>query len=104
MGKTVSVDLRHQSSHESTSSTKDLVEANSNASLPEIHVTVQSAADFEMSYIRRYVTVGVLFLVNLLNYMDRSTIAGKVSQQYYVCVIVFRNFSASSANLFTLPL
>ena len=29
-----------------------------------------------MSKKRRYITVGVLFLVNLLNYMDRYTIAG----------------------------
>lgn len=30
-----------------------------------------------MSYKRRYVTVAVLFLVNLLNYMDRYTVAGE---------------------------
>lgn len=29
-----------------------------------------------MSYLRRYVTVAVLSLVNLLNYMDRYTLPG----------------------------
>lgn len=32
--------------------------------------------DNSMSMTARYVTVGILFLVNLLNYMDRYTIAG----------------------------
>lgn len=32
--------------------------------------------DNSMSMVARYVTLAVLFLVNLLNYMDRYTIAG----------------------------
>lgn len=38
---------------------------------------VEFRDDQQMSYVRRYVTVAILCLVNLLNYMDRSTIAGK---------------------------
>ena len=76
------VELRHQSSSSSSSanSTKDLISQHSDASLPEIHVTPQPSSDFDMSNGRRYVTVAVLTLVNLLNYMDRSTIAGKYSK------------------------
>ena len=76
------VELRHQSSSSSSSanSTKDLISQHSDASLPEIHVTTQPSSDFDMSNGRRYVTVAVLTLVNLLNYMDRSTIAGKYSK------------------------
>ena len=39
---------------------------------------------------RGYAIVGILFFVNLLNYMDRFTIAGKITvQRVCVCVCVW---------------
>lgn len=74
----------------SANSTKDLISDRDNASLPDVHVTTESAGHFDMSYARRYITVAVLTLVNLLNYMDRSTIAGlytifSLCQVEYTC-------------------
>ena len=72
------LELRHQSS---SSSTKDLISQHSDARLPEIDAKTQPSSNFELSNARRYVTVVVLTLFNLLNYMDRYTIAGKYYKQ-----------------------
>ena len=43
---------------------------------------VTEAVDSSMSMKTRYLTVGILFVVNLLNYMDRYTIAGGFRNMY----------------------
>ncbi|KAF6038731.1 SPNS1 [Bugula neritina] len=41
-----------------------------------------------MTYRTRYITVAILFFVNLLNYMDRYTIAGTLYTQSIIMYLI----------------
>lgn len=79
----------------------------SSAQQQDVDVTVVGGDQF-MSYKKRYVTVAILFLVNLLNYMDRYTVAGKFHlnpwhyQRILPCVFTFgslyKAYSPTSSN------
>lgn len=49
---------------------------------------------------QEYLSIGVLFLINLLNYMDRFTIAGNTPNLFlFQLVILFRS-TASNTDVF----
>lgn len=72
------MDLKESSSTTTINSKAELV----NTRNPQDGNNNAAAVSVEIPMIRRYITAVVLFVVNLLNYMDRYTIAGKVYCNY----------------------
>lgn len=61
--------------------------------IPDTSESQPGRPEDNMSNASKYTAVIVLFIVNLLNYMDRSTVAGKSIYTCYVIVMSLRVYS-----------